>query len=38
MKKRVLAVLIGLSLSVAPLLAQQKTITGKVTSEQGSPL
>jgi len=38
MKKRVLTVLIGLSLAAAPVLAQQKTITGKVTSDQGAPL
>jgi len=38
MKKRVLLVLMGLSLFATKAFAQQKTITGKVTSEQGTPL
>ncbi len=38
MKKRVLTVLTGLLLVAAQAFAQQKTVTGKVTSEQGSPL
>ncbi len=36
--KRLLAVLLGSFLLAAPAYAQQKTVTGKVTSEQGSPL
>ena len=38
MKKRLVMVLMGLSLFAAPAFAQQKTVTGKVTSEQGTPL
>jgi len=38
MKTRLFAVLIGSLLVAPPLLSQQKTITGKVTSEQGAPL
>jgi len=39
MKNRVpLAALLGLFLCATPALAQQKTITGKVTTEQGTPL
>lgn len=39
MKKRVLMVLMGLFLSTAQAFAQQqKTVTGRVTSEQGNPL
>ena len=38
MNKKVLMSLLGLCLCSAPLTAQQKTITGKVTSDQGSAL
>ncbi|HEY9225994.1 MAG TPA: SusC/RagA family TonB-linked outer membrane protein [Gemmatimonadaceae bacterium] len=38
MKKRILMVLTGLFLSTAQALAQQKTVTGRVTSEQGNAL
>lgn len=38
MKNRVLTVLIGLFLCAGPALAQQRTITGRVTSDQGTPL
>jgi len=38
MKKRVLLVLMGTFLVAPQAVAQQKTVTGKVTSEQGSPL
>jgi TonB-linked SusC/RagA family outer membrane protein len=38
MKSRVRIVLLGLFLLAAPAYAQQKTVTGKVTSEQGAPL
>jgi TonB-linked SusC/RagA family outer membrane protein len=38
MKNRVLMVFMGLLLSAAPAFAQQGTVTGKVTNEQGSPL
>jgi TonB-linked SusC/RagA family outer membrane protein len=38
MKTRVLTALLGLVLCAAPAFAQQKTVTGKVTDEQGSPL
>jgi TonB-linked SusC/RagA family outer membrane protein len=38
MKKRVLTVLMGVFLCSAQAFAQQKTITGRVTSEQGTPL
>jgi len=38
MKNRVLTALMGLCLCAAPLAAQQKTVTGKVTSEQGTSL
>src|SRR2546426_653802 len=36
--KRPLLALLGFILLAAPLSAQQRTITGKVTSEQGAPL
>jgi TonB-linked SusC/RagA family outer membrane protein len=38
MKKSVFAVLAGMFLATPPVLAQQKTVTGTVTSEQGTPL
>src|SRR5947208_10308527 len=38
MKKSVVMVLVGLSLVAPHAVAQQKTVTGKVTSEQGAPL
>ncbi len=38
MKKLVLTVLTGIALLATPAFAQQKTVTGRVTSEQGSPL
>ena len=38
MKKRVLAVLIGTLLSATQALAQQKIVTGKITSAGGAPL
>lgn len=38
MKKRVFTVLIGMFLVAAQGSAQQRTVTGKVTSETGSPL
>ncbi len=38
MKKRVLMLVVGLLLSAAPAFAQQNTVTGKVTDEQGVPL
>ena len=38
MKTRILIALMGLFLVSAPAVAQQKTVTGKVTSEQGAPL
>jgi TonB-linked SusC/RagA family outer membrane protein len=38
MTKRVLTVLMGTFLLAAQALAQQKTVTGKVTSEQGLPM
>lgn len=38
MKKRVLMVFMGLFLSAAQAFAQQRTVTGKVTSDQGTPL
>ena len=38
MKKTVLMLLMGTFLAAAPALAQQKTVTGKVTTEQGAPL
>ena len=38
MKTRVLTVLMGLSFFSAEALAQQKTVRGKVTNEQGIPL
>ena len=38
MKKRVLLALMGTLLVAAPALAQAQTVTGKVTSEQGTPL
>src|SRR6266566_4747085 len=36
--KKILSVLMGIVLVAAPAFAQQKTVTGKVTSEQGTPL
>jgi TonB-linked SusC/RagA family outer membrane protein len=38
MKQRVLMVLMGLAFAAMPLAAQQKTITGKVTTEAGAPI
>lgn len=38
MKNRVLMALAGLVLLGSPAFAQQKTVTGRVTSEQGAPL
>ncbi|HEX6533653.1 MAG TPA: SusC/RagA family TonB-linked outer membrane protein [Gemmatimonadaceae bacterium] len=38
MKTRVLTVLLGILLSAAQAGAQQKTVTGRVTDEQGTPL
>ena len=38
MRKNVFAVLVGLFVLSTPALGQQRTITGKVTSEQGAPL
>ena len=38
MNNRVLTALLGLCLCNAPLGAQQKTVTGRVSSEQGSAL
>lgn len=38
MKTRVLMVLMGITLSAAQAVAQQKTVTGRVTDETGSPL
>src|SRR5207248_10387232 len=38
MKKSLVMVLVGLSLVAPHALAQQKTVTGKVTSELGAPL
>lgn len=38
MKKRLLTVLMGTFLCAAQAFAQQKTVTGKVTSEAGVPL
>ena len=38
MKIRILCVLLGSLLAAAPVVAQQRTITGTVTSEQGAPL
>jgi TonB-linked SusC/RagA family outer membrane protein len=38
MKKRLLMVLMGVSLFTARAFAQERTVSGKVTSEQGSPL
>ncbi len=38
MKRRALTVLMGMFLLASPAFAQQKTVTGKVTSEHGSPL
>ncbi|MGA0920204.1 MAG: SusC/RagA family TonB-linked outer membrane protein [Gemmatimonadaceae bacterium] len=38
MQRRFLAVMMGMLLFAAPLLAQEKVVTGKVTSEQGTPL
>src|SRR4051794_28131925 len=38
MKHKTLAMLLGLFVVAAPASAQQKTVTGRVTSEQGAPL
>src|SRR5436190_21357588 len=38
MKKSLVMVLVGLSLVAPHAVAQQRTVTGKVTSEQGAPL
>jgi len=38
MQRRFLAVMMGMMLFAAPLVAQEKAVTGKVTSEQGQPL
>ncbi len=38
MKKTVVMVVMGLSLFAAQAFAQQKTVTGRVTTEQGEPL
>ncbi len=38
MKNRILMVLMGIFLSAAQASAQQKTVTGRVTDDQGSPL
>src|SRR5437867_11909388 len=38
MKKSIVMVLVGIFLVAPRAFAQQKTVTGKVTSEQGSPL
>jgi TonB-linked SusC/RagA family outer membrane protein len=38
MKKQVLMALIGAFLFAAPAAAQERTVTGKVTDEQGAPL
>ena len=38
MKNRVLTVLIGLFLCAGQVFAQQRTITGRVTTDQGTPL
>ncbi len=38
MKKRLVSLLMGMFLVAAPAFAQQKIVTGKVTSEQGTPL
>jgi TonB-linked SusC/RagA family outer membrane protein len=38
MKKRMFAVLMGVFLVAPPASAQQKTVTGRVTTEMGSPL
>jgi TonB-linked SusC/RagA family outer membrane protein len=38
MNKRVVLMLMGLLLVATPVFAQQRTVTGKVTSEQGTPL
>ncbi|MDQ8154492.1 MAG: SusC/RagA family TonB-linked outer membrane protein [Gemmatimonadota bacterium] len=38
MKKRVLTVLMGIFLVTAPAFAQQKTITGRVTSDTDAPM
>src|SRR5437773_12468381 len=38
MKKSLVVVLVGLSLVAPQAVSQQKTVTGKVTSEQGAPL
>ncbi|HEY0671192.1 MAG TPA: SusC/RagA family TonB-linked outer membrane protein [Longimicrobiales bacterium] len=38
MKKRIVTVLMGLCLFAAQAYAQQKTVTGRVTNEQGDPM
>ena len=38
MQRRFLAVMIGSLLLASPILAQERSVTGKVTSEQGAPL
>ncbi|MEO8577224.1 MAG: SusC/RagA family TonB-linked outer membrane protein [Gemmatimonadales bacterium] len=38
MRKQFVMVLMGLTLFAAEALAQQKTVTGKVTTEQGNPM
>jgi TonB-linked SusC/RagA family outer membrane protein len=38
MKRKLLTLVLGSFLLASPALAQQKTVTGKVTSEQGTPL
>lgn len=38
MKRRIFTVLVGLFLFATPAGAQQKTVTGRVTDEQGAPL
>ena len=38
MQRRFLTVVMGMALLASPVLAQERTVTGKVTSEQGSPL
>ncbi|MBM4195059.1 MAG: SusC/RagA family TonB-linked outer membrane protein, partial [Gemmatimonadetes bacterium] len=38
MKKRLLMVLMGMVVLVAPAWAQQKTVSGRVTNESGQPM
>jgi TonB-linked SusC/RagA family outer membrane protein len=38
MKPRVLAILLGILLICSPATAQQKTVTGRVTNDEGAPL